>query len=104
MAKNAPKILRAAKRIIRRGDPVCAAMIVSTRFLRLVGYFGPNPNGALDGNTPEEFGPSAEADCALIETAGAAFRPNMYLIRQSPVHCDRRNKWVSILSGWSCNT
>jgi len=57
MAKNTPKILRAAKGIIRRGDPVCAARIVSTRFLRLVGYFGPNPNVALDGNTPEEFRP-----------------------------------------------
>jgi hypothetical protein len=80
-------------------------------FCGFVGYFGPNTNVALDGNTAEELGPSAEsgpsteqADCALIETAGAAFRPNMYLTRQSPVHCDRRNKWLSILSGWSCNT
>ena len=104
MAKNTPKILRAAKRIIRRGDPVCAAMICEYQVFAACCLLRTESERSARRKYAGRVRPIGGSRLRARRNSRCRFPTNMYLTRQSPVHCDRRNKWLSILLGWSCNT
>jgi hypothetical protein len=53
------KTVNSEQRISVVGVRFVLQWVVSTEFLRLLGYFGPNPSAAVNRNTAEELGPSA---------------------------------------------